>query len=205
MLKKRHRKELWSWSRSRGVDRGQTGLLLAALLTPIKTGRHFIALAYQISWHSGINKASNKYDPLTSPCHPKRTKVTSPDQPQAFSFSYFCSCSFSLPHSWVPWKCQLFCKFQRQVFARLLFASFSLLLLMLLHLLLLVAFLCDFVFCHKLRWSTSPATCRCKDAPQCAALLPEILTLCFPLFLFTLPLSSCHVPRQFMAVLLKLL
>lgn len=60
--------------RSRGLDRGQTGLLLAALLTPIKTGRHFIALAYQISWHSGINKGSNKYDLLTSPRPPREQK-----------------------------------------------------------------------------------------------------------------------------------
>lgn len=56
------------------MDRGQTGLLLAALLTPIKTGRHFIALAYQISWHSGINKGSNKYDLLTSPRPPREQK-----------------------------------------------------------------------------------------------------------------------------------
>lgn len=54
------------------MDRGQTGLLLAALLTPIKTGRHFIALAYQISWHSGINKASNKFEPPNLTSRPQR-------------------------------------------------------------------------------------------------------------------------------------
>lgn len=117
---------------------GQTGLLLAALLTPIKTGRHFIALAYQICWCLGINKSSNKYElrTLPPPCLPpsNKTKVTSPNEPHAtasFSISCYLPCLLR--------KCQLFCKFQRQVFPRLLFASFSLFLPALL-LFLLVAF-----------------------------------------------------------------
>lgn len=83
-----------SWSRGAGAV--QTGLLLAALLTPIKTGRLIKSLGIR-----GINKASNKYDPLTSPHPPNSTKVTSADQPQYFSFSFYFSCSFSfsLPHS----------------------------------------------------------------------------------------------------------
>lgn len=48
----------------------------------------------------------------------------------------------------------------------------------------LLLFLCDFVFCHKLRWSTSSATCRCKDAPQFQTW--HSYTLCFMRY-FSLP------------------
>lgn len=56
----------------------------------------------------------------------------------------------------------------------------------------LLLFLCDFVFCHKLHWSTSPATCRCKDAPQFPTWYS--CTLCFFLY-FPLPFcaATCHV------------
>lgn len=139
---------------------------MAALLTPIKTGRHFIALAYQICWRSGINKSSNKYELRTLPaCLPPcltRTKQKSllpmnlmppppPPSPAASPVSFeSVSCFVSFSDKFFHGFCLLLSHF-----FFLLFFFFFLLL-----------FLCDFVFCHKLHWSTSPATCRCKDAPQ---------------------------------------